>query len=128
MPAGYGFDYINADGLIHELSVADGRITTQGGMSYRVLGLDPYSKHMSLPVLRAIYKLVEEGAVVAGPKPDEIRASPTTQAEFHKLNDELFGDGTGVHTVGKGTVYAGQKLGDVFSAHERGSRLRLLQA
>ena len=41
VPAGYGFDYINADGLIHELNVADGRITTKSGMSYRVLGLDP---------------------------------------------------------------------------------------
>ena len=54
VPAGYGFDYINADGLIHELSVADGRITTKSGMNYRVLALDPYSKHMSLPVLRGI--------------------------------------------------------------------------
>jgi hypothetical protein len=54
MPAGYGFDYINADGLIHELSAADGRITTNSGMNYRVLALDPYSKHMSPPVLRGI--------------------------------------------------------------------------
>ena len=30
VPAGYGFDYINADALIHELNVADGRITTEG--------------------------------------------------------------------------------------------------
>ena len=34
MPAGYGFDYINADGLIHELNVTDGRITTKSGMNY----------------------------------------------------------------------------------------------
>ena len=59
VPAGYGFDYVNADGLIHELRVSDGRITTKSGMSYRVLGLDPYSKHISLPVLRAIHKLRE---------------------------------------------------------------------
>ncbi len=32
------------------------------------------------------------------------------------MNAELFGDGTGVHKVGKGTVYAGQNLGDVFNA------------
>ncbi len=38
------------------------------------------------------------------------------QTEFKKLNDELFGDGTGVHQVGKGAVYAGQDLGDVFTA------------
>ena len=28
----------------------------------------------------------------------------------------MFGDGTGVHQVGKGTVYAGQSLDDVFNA------------
>ncbi len=108
LPAGYGFDYINADGLIHELSVADGRITTKSGMNYRVLALDPYSKHMSLPVLRGIHKLVEQGAMVTGEKPTDTPSRADDAAEFKKLNDELFGDGNGVHSVGKGKVYAGQ--------------------
>jgi len=108
VPAGYGFDYINADGLIHELSAADGRIATKSGMNYRLLALDPYSKHMSLPVLRGIYKLVEQGAVVAGGKPTDTPSLADDAAEFKKLSDELFGDGTGVHSVGKGKVYAGQ--------------------
>jgi alpha-L-rhamnosidase len=116
IPAGYGFDYINADGLIHELSVSNGRITTKSGMSYRVLGLDPYSEHMSLPVLRAIHGLVEAGAVVAGPRPVDDPSIADDHAEFQKLNTELFGDGSGVHHVGKGTVYAGQDLADVFHA------------
>lgn len=116
VPDGFGFDYINADGLIHELSVANGRIVTKSGMSYRVLGLDPYSQHMSLPVLRAIHKLVEEGAVVAGPKPTNDPSLADNEAEFRKLNDELFGDGTGTRHVGKGAVYAGQKLEDVFAS------------
>jgi len=108
VPAGYGFDYINADGLIHELNVADGRITTKSGMNYRVLVLDPYSKHMSLPVLRGIHNLVEQGAVVAGEKPTDTPSLADDAAEFKKLNDELFGDGSGEHAVGKGKVYAGQ--------------------
>ncbi len=116
IPAGYGFDYINADALIHELSVSNGRIVTPGGTTYRVLGLDPYSRHMSLPVLRAIHKLVVDGAVVAGPKPSDDPSLADDNPEFRKLNDELFGDGTGVHHVGKGAVYAGQNLSDVFSA------------
>jgi hypothetical protein len=116
VPAGYGFDYINADALIHELNAADGRITTKSGMDYRVLALDPYSQHMSLPVLRAIHKLVEDGAVVAGAKPIDDPSLADDQAEFQKLNEELFGDGTGVHNVGKGTVYAGQSLTEVFNA------------
>ncbi len=107
VPAGYGFDYINADALIHVLSVQDGRITTKSGMSYQVLALDPYSRHMSLPVLRAIYKLVNDGAVVAGQKPTDDPSLADDPAEFQKLNDELFGEGTGVHAVGKGKVYAG---------------------
>jgi len=116
IPAGYGFDYINADAVIHALSVADGRIHTPGGMSYHVLGLDPYSKHMSLPVLKAIHKLVADGAVVAGPKPNDDPSLADDQAEFKRLSDELFGDGTGIHSVGKGRVYAGQSLADVFTA------------
>jgi alpha-L-rhamnosidase len=108
VPAGYNFDYINADGLIHMLDEADGRIQTRSGMSYRVLALDPYSEHMSLPVLRAIHSLVESGAVVAGSKPTDDPSLADDESEFKKLNAELFGDGTGVHSVGKGMVYAGQ--------------------
>ena len=116
VPAGYGFDYINADGLIHMLSASSGNITTQSGMRYRLLALDPYGQHMSLPVLRAIHKLVEDGAVIAGFKPNDDPSLADDQAQFHQLSDELFGDGTGVHLVGKGKVYAGQDVGAVFTA------------
>ncbi|HWC19903.1 MAG TPA: glycosyl hydrolase [Terriglobales bacterium] len=115
IPSGYGFDYVNADALIHELSVANGRIVTKSGMEYRVLGLDPYSRHMSLPVLRAIHALVQNGAIVAGPKPNDDPSLADDQAEFEKLASELFGDGSGIHKVGEGTVYAGQNLGEVFN-------------
>lgn len=77
-------------------------------MNYRVMALHPYSKHMSLPVLRGIHKLVEQGAVVTGEKPTDTPSLADDAAEFKKLSDELFGDGTGVHSVGKGKVYAGQ--------------------
>ncbi|HEY1895677.1 MAG TPA: glycosyl hydrolase, partial [Terracidiphilus sp.] len=116
IPPGYGFDYVNADALIHELSVSNGSITTKSGMNYKLLGLDPYSKHMSLPVLRAIEKLVKDGATVAGPKPTDDPSQADDQAEFDRINSELFGDGSGIHTVGQGKVYAGQSLGDVFNA------------
>jgi hypothetical protein len=116
IPPGYGFDYINADGLIHELKTVDGSITTASGMSYRVLGLDPYSRHMSLPVLRAIARLVEDGGVVAGPMPTDDPSLADDQAEFLSLRSTLFGNGTGEHRVGRGTVYSGRNLGDVFGA------------
>ena len=112
VPAGYGFDYINADGLIHMLSVKDGNVVTSSGMSYRVLGLDPNSKQMSLPVLRALHKLVEDGATIAGPKPVGDPSLSDDKAEFQKLSTQLFGDGTGEHSVGKGKVYAGQTVAE----------------
>ncbi|HLY40765.1 MAG TPA: glycosyl hydrolase [Terracidiphilus sp.] len=115
VPPGYGFDYVNADALIHELHAVNGSIETKSGMRYHLLALDPYSRHMSLPVLRAIHALVEDGAVVVGPKPDDDPSLADDQAEFKTLSSDLFGDGSGTHAVGKGTVYAGQNLGDVFS-------------
>jgi len=116
VPAGYGFDYVNADALIHMFHAASGRITTASGMNYRLLALDPYSKRMSLPVLRAIYTLVEQGAIVAGPKPIDTPSLADNQAEFSKLNDELFGDGTGIHALGKGKVFAGQDAASALNA------------
>jgi hypothetical protein len=116
VPEGYGFDYINADGLIHMFHAGNGRITTASGMSYRLLVLDPYSKHMSLPVLRAIHKLVEQGAIVAGAKPADTPSLADDPAEFSKLNNDLFGDGTGVHTIGKGKVFAGMDAATALKA------------
>jgi len=116
IPAGYGFDYVNADALKHEFKVVGGHIATNSGMNYRLLALDPYAKHMSLPVLKAIRSLVADGATVAGAKPVDDPSLADNADEFKKLNDELFGDGSGVHTVGKGKVYAGQSLTDVFAA------------
>jgi hypothetical protein len=116
IPPGYGFDYVNADTLIHELSVLNGRIVTKSGMEYKVLSLDPNGRHMSLPVLRAIDKLVGDGVVVVGPKPIDDPSLADNQEEFTKLSTELFGDGSGVHKHGKGAVYAGRPLSDALNS------------
>ncbi len=116
VPPGYGFDYVNADAVIHKLAVKDGNITTESGMSYRVLALDPYSVHMSLPVLRSIRALVNQGAVVVGPKPVNTPSLADDADEFQRIADELWGSGSGEHTVGKGKVYAGQTLAEALPA------------
>jgi len=116
VPAGYNFDYVNADALIHQLSVEGGSITTPSGMRYRVLALDPYSKHMSLPVLRKIRDLVNEGAVVTGPKPTDTPSLADDQSEFRSIVDQLWGSSDGEHSFGKGKVYAGQSLSEALSA------------
>jgi hypothetical protein len=71
---------------------------------------------MSLPALRAIHALVQDGAVIAGPKPTDDPSEADDRSEFLKLSSDLFGDGSGVHNVGQGTVYSGQNLGEVLAA------------
>jgi len=116
IPSGYGFDYINADGLIHDIHVNEAQLATASGMRYRLLVLDPYSRHMSVPVLRAIHSLVQTGAIVAGPKPTDTPSLADDASEFARLSTELFGDGTGIHTVGAGKVYAGQDAASALKA------------
>jgi hypothetical protein len=99
IPAGYNFDFVNADALENRLSVADGKITTATGMSYRVLALDPNSQHMSLAVLRKIRDLVKAGAVVVGPKPMESPSLADDQAEFRAIAGQLWGSGIGKRKV-----------------------------
>jgi hypothetical protein len=116
IPDGFNFDYVNADALIHEFNATPGKITSKAGMNYRVLVLDPYSRHMSLPVLRAIEQLVKQGAIVAGPKPSDTPSLADNAAEFRRLSAELFGNGTGTHVVGKGKVYAGATAAEALQA------------
>jgi hypothetical protein len=118
VPAGYNFDYVNADALKNRLSVENGRIVTATGMSYRVLALDPYSRHMSLPVLKKIRDLVNAGAVVVGPKPVDSPSLSDNQAEFQTIAEQVFGSGAGEHTYGKGKVYAGQTPAEALFALE----------
>jgi hypothetical protein len=111
LPAGYNFDFVNADALKNILAVADGKITTASGMSYRVLALDPNSQHMSLAVLRKIRDLVKAGAIVVGPEPVESPSLADNQAEFQVLADEVWGRG-----IGKGKVYGSETLAEALEA------------
>jgi hypothetical protein len=113
VPAGYNFDYINADALINRLSVSDGLITTPSGMAYRVLVLDPRCRTMSLPVLRKIRDMVSKGAVVVGFKPDASPSLSDNQTEFLAIANEVWGPGDGEHAYGSGKSYAGWPTADV---------------
>ncbi|OLE63568.1 MAG: glycoside hydrolase, partial [Bacteroidetes bacterium 13_1_20CM_4_60_6] len=115
IPAGYNFDYINADALVHVLSVDKGQLATRSGMKYRVLALDPHARHMSLPILRKIRDLVQAGAIVAGPKPTDTPSLSDDLSEFQAISNELWDSGSG-NSVGKGKVYGSQQLADVLTA------------
>jgi alpha-L-rhamnosidase/Glycosyl hydrolases family 2, sugar binding domain/F5/8 type C domain len=105
IPSSYSFDYINADALTHVLTFDGTNLATPSGMKYRVLALDPYSQHMSLPVLRKIRDLVAAGATAVGQKPTSTPSLADDANEFRKISDELWGSATGEHSYKKGKVF-----------------------
>jgi len=99
--AGYNFDYINADVLINKLEVKNGNLTAPSGMTYRVLKLDPYSKNMSLPVLRKLQQLVQSGATLIGDKPFATPSLADNRKQFQIIADTMWSSGA---SYGKGKV------------------------
>lgn len=115
VPESFNYDFINADALVNELSVKDGNIVSASGMNYKVLALDPNSRYMTLPVLRKIRDLAEDGAVVIGDKPIGTPSLSDDEDDFQSLADELWVNENGVNTVGRGKIYAGHSIGDVLT-------------
>lgn len=127
-PAGYNYDYINTDVLLHRTSVmADGSIHIEGskampaGMTYRLLVLPP-TKQMTPEVLRKIHQMVADGATILGPRPTSSPSLvdyPESNSEVHALATDLWGDTDGVtdiqHAFGKGMVFTGLPVGAVLN-------------
>ena len=107
LPAGYDFDYINADVIEKRLTVKDGRLVLPDGMSYRLLVL-PESTTMRPALLRKLADLVAAGGAVLGPAPQRspsLENFPACDAEVKKL---AAGSWEG------GRVMEGTDLTDVF--------------
>lgn len=90
LPVGYGFDFVNSDIVLHQLSAANGALETRSGMRYRLLYLGGSSRRMTLPVLRRIRDLVNSGAVVAGTRPIGSPSLADDAAEFNAIADDLW--------------------------------------
>lgn len=118
LPAGYSFDYVNAE-VIRQAFVMDGRLVLQSGMSYGVLVL-PRMKTMRPALLRKIKDLVAQGAIILGPAPDHspsLQDYPQADNEVRSLAAQLWGRSTGegrYHgAYGKGQVFSGYTLEEV---------------
>jgi hypothetical protein len=111
-PAGYDYDLCHAEALLKDASVDRGDIVFSSGARYRVLVLQPESVYMTLPVLRKIGSLVEQGATVLGPKPvtSPSLADQDHLDEFQALADRLWCSGLGAP---KGVVLQDLAVGTV---------------
>jgi len=118
---GYDYDACNADVLFRRMTVKNGRLALPDGMSYRVLVL-PETAFMTPRLLAKIRDLVEQGAVVIGPKPTQspsLSDYPESDATVKKVSNEVWGqcDGKTVkeHTLGKGRVIWGRPVEEVLT-------------
>ena len=121
MPAGYSFDYINAEVIKTRLTVKGGNLTLTDGMKYRILVL-PKLESMRPELLLKLRELVNAGAVVLGPRPSR---SPSLQhygkadLEIKQLAAELWGTinttTIKVNHYGKGMVIDGMNLEEALS-------------
>jgi hypothetical protein len=113
IPEGYNYDFINADAIRKVLSFENNMLMTPGGTSYRLLALDSSTQYMTLPVLKKIKELVYNGAIVTGAKPVNTPSLSDDEKEFRAIADELWKNGTGVNSLGKGKVYGGKNISQV---------------
>ena len=116
LPQGYSFDYINAEVIQTRVSVKAGKIVLPDGMTYSMLVL-PKIETMRPELLKKIKELVEQGAVVLGPKPKyspSMQGFPTADIKLKKMADELWGKVDGVNVksakVGKGMILSGLEM------------------
>ena len=127
-PAGYNYDYINTDVLLHRTHVnsdggihVDGSATMPNGMTFRLLVLPP-TRQMTPEVLSKIHELVHEGATILGSRPTaspSLVDYPRADAKIRELATDLWGDTDGITNIqnafGKGMVYTGLAVGEVLT-------------
>jgi hypothetical protein len=116
---GYDYDVTDENVLVHRLHVRDGRIALPEGVTYAILVL-PNRPAISLEALRAVRKLVADGATVLGPRPQRATGlSAQGDSEVRAIASELWGDGecrAKEYHYGKGVVYCGQSTRAVLAA------------
>ncbi|MEG1864863.1 MAG: glycosyl hydrolase [Alistipes sp.] len=120
MPAGYQYDYINAEVLCRDASVRDGRLTLPHGTQYKVLVL-PRQETMRPEVLKCVMQLIKDGAVVLGSRPfrsPSMENYPAADRQIAGLTAQLWGESKGEKQLiryGKGMLFDGYSLEEIFA-------------
>jgi hypothetical protein len=116
---GYQYDYVNEDIITSSLEAKHGELVLPQGASYKILVI-PDREEISLEVLKSLEKLIYNGAVVVGRKPQKtttLKGFPEADEEVKAIADRIWGecDGQKVfsNTYGKGTVYWGQSVKEI---------------
>lgn len=114
LPYGTQANACNYDMLVNKARAVDGKISFGGRQSYPVLTL-PENTSMELATLKRIAELVNDGAIVYGPKPLEmisVQDIKMHSGEFMELSNALWGT-TSENQYGKGKVISSKPFDEV---------------
>lgn len=116
LPAGYQFDYINAETILERMTVRDGLWTLPHGTQYRLLVLPPLET-MRPELLARLRELVREGGILLGAAPERspsLEGYPEADRRVRELAADLWSgvDGTQHRAAcyGRGLVLCGMEL------------------
>lgn len=104
IPEGYRYDYVSSDALLNKLSVKNGCITTETGMSYKAIYFGEGTRKVTLPVLEKVLEMVNNGAVLIGVRPEGSPSLSDDQERVQAIINLLWPGGV-VTNVGKGRVF-----------------------
>jgi hypothetical protein len=114
---GYDYDVTDQQVLTGRLSVRDGALALPEGVTYRLLAL-PDLPSISPAAIRAVRKLVEDGATVVGRWPEHATGIAGDD-EVRSIAAELWGDcgknGVKQHRFGRGVIYCGTPAREVLA-------------
>ena len=117
LPAGYDYDFINAE-VLNKAAIKDGCLTLPGGKQYHLLIL-PDLETMRPELFKKICQLITEGANVFGPPPKRspsMAGYPECDNKISALSSEVWGSfnvTAGQKKYGKGNIFYGPGLNKV---------------
>ena len=121
LPKGYSFDYMNGEVIKNRLNMQNGKLMLPDGLNYSVLVL-PNSETIRPEVLEKIKKLVADGAILLGKKPQRspsMQNFPQSDQQIRTLTSELWrnidGKQNKINQFGKGLVIQDMDLTEVFN-------------
>jgi hypothetical protein len=110
LPAGYSYDYMNAEVIMNRLSVKNGKFVLPDGTSYKIMVLPPI-KTMRPQLLAKIEELVSQGGVIFGQAPQKspsLQNFPECDKQVQEIAQKLWEaekeTSTSIRKFGKGYV------------------------
>lgn len=132
LPKGIDYTIANPE-IFRSLRSENGLLLTAKGAGFRMLVL-PDVPWMSLADLTTIERLLSDGAVISGKRPQSPpgKPNPGDMEKFTALADRIWGDCDGKNVIsnkcGKGLVYSGIPLGEVVKQHGIGQDCSFVRA